>query len=320
MIKVAINGAGRIGRSLYRLSLLEENIAVTEINDLIEPEQLFYLMKYDSVHGELKDLEFDGKNLVYKSKKTKLNNYSSNKDFNPICDVLIDSTGVFNRYKDNLHHIENGVKKVIVSSMTEQDIKPVILGVNEKNIDERIISAGSCTTIALAIATKILDDAFGIEKLTVTSVHSYNSNQNLLDSKTNLSIRLSRSSTVNMIPVKTGAGENLEKIYPKLQGKVKGSGMRVPTPDVSLLDTVYQLKKESSKSQIIEAFRKSDLKENMELRDGKSVSSDLVGNRFALSVDFDSILVSNNLAKIILWHDNEHGYASYLINLIKRVS
>lgn len=319
-IRLAINGLGRIGRALFKLVLETEDIFVTEVNDITPSEQLYYLLKYDSVHGEFKDLSLDGKNLLYKTKKIKVSNYKDNKNFKPDADLLVDATGVFNRFRDNIHHIENGIKKVIVSSMTEQDIPPVILGVNEEKINESIISAGSCTTIALAISSKVLDDAFGVEKLTVSSIHSYNSNQNLMDSKTDLSIRLSRSSTLNMIPVQTGAGKNLEKIMPKFEGRVAGQGVRVPLPDVSILDAVYQLSKETSIDEIKRAYIGSNFKDVMEAKEGANVSSDLIGNRFALSVDLDSIMVLNNLAKIILWHDNEYGYASYLITLIRKSS
>ncbi len=321
MIKVAINGVGRIGRALLKLALLEEEIDVTEINDIIESKQLFYLLKYDSVHKEFKDLLLKDNTLIYKDKRVKISNIPNNKNFTPDCEILIDSTGIFDSYNDNVHHIENGIKKVIVSSMAKVDIKPVILGVNEENINESIISAASCTTIALAICSKILDEAFGIKRETVTSVHSYNANQNLLDSKTNLSLRLSRSSTVNIIPVKTGAGTNLEEIVPKFKGKVAGSGLRVPTPDVSLLDTVFEFEKNVTKDEIKEVFRNcTDFEKIMEVSDEKRVSTDLIGNLYALSIDLDSILVLNNLAKIIIWHDNEYGYASYLLNLIKKVS
>ncbi len=319
-IKIAINGAGRIGRAIAKIALSNNNFHLTQINDLANPSELLTLLRYDSTQEGLEELQLIDNLLFYKDKKVVLTSYSDNRDLELDCDILIEATGKYNNSQDNLHHIQNGVKKVVFTSIPTDDTQVAAFSLNESALHEPIVSAGSCTTTPLAFILDIVRDFFEIERGSVTSIHSYNADQNLLDAKHTKDLRLTRSSIQNIIPIKTGAAKNLHKII-DLDFKIEGRGMRVPTPDVSVLDIVLQLKKGITITEIQQVLYKEIPKRYGNIlgtTNEKLVSNDFLGSKYAGVVDLDSTYVSNNLVKIIVWHDNEYGYANYLLNLIRK--
>ncbi|WP_223650536.1 type I glyceraldehyde-3-phosphate dehydrogenase [Hymenobacter psoromatis] len=327
-IKVAINGFGRIGRLTFKSLLERENVEIVAINDLTDNKTLAHLLKYDSVHGRFNgtvsyddnSLTVNGQRIVALAERDpKLLPW---KDMG--VDIVLESTGRFVDEAGAGQHITAGAKKVVISAPATGNIPTVVLGVNDDTLtgDETIISNASCTTNCLAPMAKVLDDAFGIEKGYITTVHAYTSDQNLQDAP-HKDLRRARAAALNIIPTSTGAAKAVGLVLPQLKGKLDGIAMRVPVPDGSTTDLTVILKKEASKEEINAAMKKAAeegaLKGILEYSTDPLVSTDIVGNPH--SCIFDSQLTSNNgtMAKVVGWYDNEFGYSTRTADLIQKL-
>lgn len=328
-IKVAINGFGRIGRNLFRLLLNHPNIEIVAINDIADTKTMSHLLKYDSIHGVLPhDVSFDEQNLIISNQKFA---FYHEKDISNLpwktlhIDVVIEATGKFKTYELAQQHILAGAKKVILSAPPEDEvIKTVVLGVNEHILDgsEGIISNASCTTNNAAPMLKIIDELCGIEQAYITTVHSYTTDQSLHD-QPHKDLRRARGAAQSIVPTTTGAAKALTKIFPNLEGKIGGCGIRVPVPDGSLTDITCHVKNEVSIETINAAFKKAtttSLKGIMAYTEDPIVSVDIIGNTHSCVFDSQLTSVIDNLVKIVGWYDNEIGYSSRLIDLIIFIS
>ena len=327
-IKVAINGFGRIGRISFRVMLERENIEVVAINDLTDSKTLAHLLKYDSVHGIIKaEIEAGEKTIIINGKKITV---FSEKDPANLpwkelgIDVVIESTGFFLDKESAGKHIAAGAKKVIISAPSNtNDIKTVVLGVNENNLsnNDLIISNASCTTNCAAPMIKVLDENFGFEEGFISTVHAYTGDQRLHDSP-HKDLRRARAAALSIIPTSTGAAKAITKIFPHLNGKLGGCGMRVPVPDGSLTDITCLLTKPASVAEINAAFKLASqisLKGILEYTEDPIVSIDIVGNSHSCILDAEFTSVVGNLVKIIGWYDNEYGYSCRLADLVQKI-
>ncbi len=328
MIRVAINGFGRIGRMVFRAGFGDEEIEFVAINDLTDSKNLAYLLKYDSVHGMFNhDINYKEDALIIDGKEIKV---LSERDPEKLpwkeldIDVVIESTGVF-RTKDLIEkHLIAGAKKVILSAPPKSEgIKTIVIGVNDDTItsDDNIISNASCTTNSLAPIVKILHDNIGIEKGFMTTVHSYTADQRLVDAP-HKDFRRGRSAAVNIVPTTTGAAIAVTKVIPELEGKLDGLAFRVPSPDGSVTDFVAVLKRETSKDELKELFERyanGSMKGILQISYEPIVSSDIINNPHSSIIDFISTMVNGNLVKIVAWYDNEFGYSCRMIDLVKLV-
>ena len=329
-IRVAINGFGRIGRITLRQLLRYPDICVVAINDLADTATLAHLFKYDSVHGQYKgSVKVSNGFMIVKGQKIRIfsSELPGGVDWGALAiDVVIESTGKFVDKTNALKHIEAGARKVIISAPAKaesDDIKYIVLGINEHIIspEDRIISNASCTTNCVAPMIKVLDDIWGIAEGFITTVHSYTRDQNLIDAP-HTDWRRGRAAAYSIIPTTTGAAKAATKIFPHLEHKLGGAGIRVPVPDGSLTDLTCTLRKSASIKAINAAFRKAakgDLKGILEYTEDPIVSIDIIGNTH--SAIFDAGLTAvlgdeNKLVKIVAWYDNEYGYASRLAELV----
>lgn len=328
-IKVAINGFGRIGRNLFRLLLNHPNIEIVAINDIADTKTMSHLVKYDSIHGVLShDVSFDEQNLLISNQKFAFYHEKniSNLPWKTLdIDIVIEATGKFKTYELAQQHILAGAKKVILSAPPEDEvIKTVVLGVNEHIVDgsETIISNASCTTNNAAPMLKIIDELCGIEQAYITTVHSYTTDQSLHD-QPHKDLRRARGAAQSIVPTTTGAAKALTKIFPNLEGKIGGCGIRVPVPDGSLTDITCHVKNEVSIETINAAFKKASitsLKGIIAYTEDPIVSVDIIGNTHSCVFDAQLTSVIDNLVKIVGWYDNEIGYSSRLIDLIIFIS
>lgn len=323
--RIAINGFGRIGRNLFRLLLNHPEIEVVAINDIADTKTMAHLIKYDSIHGVLpqaviadeKGFTIDGKHFLFFHEKSiaKLNWSPLNIDF------VIESTGKYKTYEDLNEHIIAGAKKVILSAPSEVDtIKTVVLGVNEHILDgtEKIISNASCTTNNAAPMIKIIDELCGIEQAYITTIHSFTTDQSLHD-QPHKDLRRARGASQSIVPTTTGAAKALTKIFPILEGKIGGCGIRVPVPDGSLTDITVNVKTAVSIEEINEAFKlasQNELKGILDYTEDPIVSVDIIGNRNSCLFDAQLTSVIDKMVKVVGWYDNEIGYSSRLIDLI----
>jgi glyceraldehyde 3-phosphate dehydrogenase len=329
-IRVAINGFGRIGRITLRQLLRYPDISVVAINDLADTATLAHLFKYDSVHGQFKgSVKVTNGFMIVKGQKIRIfsSELPGGVDWGALdIDVVIESTGKFVDKANARKHIEAGARKVIISAPARadaEDIKYVVLGINEHIItpNDRIISNASCTTNCVAPMIKVLDDIWGIEEGFITTVHSYTRDQNLIDAP-HADWRRGRAAAYSIIPTTTGAAKAATRIFPHLEHKLGGAGIRVPVPDGSLTDLTCTLRKSASIKAINTAFRKAAqgyLKGILEYTEDPIVSIDIIGNTH--SAIFDAGLTAvlgdeNKLVKIVAWYDNEYGYASRLAELV----
>ena len=330
--QIAINGFGRIGRNLFRLLLNHPSIEVVAINDIADNKTMAHLIKYDSIHGILPyDVSFDDQSIIVDGKpylffhEREITNLKwSNIDF------VIESTGKYNTFGDINKHILAGAKKVILSapyevsdlSVSEQaeQIKTVVLGVNENILDgsEKIVSNASCTTNNAAPMIKVINELCGIEQAYITTVHSYTTDQSLHD-QPHKDLRRARGASQSIVPTTTGAAKALTKIFPEMEGKIGGSGIRVPVPDGSLTDITCYVKKEVSIAEINAAFKKasqSSLKGILDYTEDPIVSVDIIGNKNSCLFDAQLTSVIGKMVKVVGWYDNEIGYSSRIIDLI----
>lgn len=327
--KIAINGFGRIGRNLFRLLLNHPHIEVIAINDIADNKTMSHLTKYDSIHGVLPfDVSFDENSIIVNGKSYLFFHEKniSNLDWktNNI-DIVIESTGKYKTFNEINAHILAGAKKVILSAPSEVDtIKTVVLGVNETILDgsETIISNASCTTNNAAPMMKIINELCGIEQAYITTVHSYTTDQSLHD-QPHKDLRRARGASQSIVPTTTGAAKALTKIFPELEGKIGGCGIRVPVPDGSLTDITVNVKKEVSIQEINNAFKiasQTNLKGILDYTEDPIVSVDIIGNPNSCVFDAQLTSVIDKMVKVVGWYDNEIGYSSRIIDLIMLIS
>jgi glyceraldehyde 3-phosphate dehydrogenase len=326
-ITVGINGFGRIGRNFFRLLLNHPSIEVVIVNDLADTKTLCHLLKYDSIHGVLKEEISHSKNEITVGGKSV--KFSSEKNIEDIrwgkVDVVVESTGKFKSRKQLENHLKNGAGKVILSvPPQDDDIKTVVLGVNDSIIkpEDNIISNASCTTNNAAPMLKIINELCGIEQAYITTVHSYTTDQSLHD-QPHRDLRRARAAGQSIVPTTTGAAKALTKIFPNLADAIGGCGIRVPVPDGSLTDITVNVTKEVSIQEINDAFKKASensLKGILEYTEDPIVSIDIVGNTHSCIFDAGMTSVIGKMVKIIGWYDNEIGYSSRIIDLIDRIS
>jgi len=325
-IKIGINGLGRIGRMVIR-SIIEKNnkkIEIKHINNRTDLKNAIQLLKYDSVHGKFNaDIKFKEKYLFINNKKisysreTELNNINWKKNN---VDIVLECTGKYNSREKSFQHIKNGAKKVIVSAPCKNADKTIVYGVNHKSINKNdlVISAASCTTNCLAPVAYVLNKKFKIKKGFMTTIHSYTTDQRLLDNS-HKDPRRARSAAQSIVPTSTGASKALAEIIPDLKGKIEGVAMRIPTPNVSLVDLVFNSKKDLSINQINNSFKnasKKDLKNILEVTEEELVSIDFNHNSNSAIVDLSlTNVVGKKMGKVSAWYDNEWGFASRMGDL-----
>lgn len=329
-LKIAINGFGRIGRTFFRAAL-ENGLEIVAINDLQTPEQLAYLLKYDSSYGNYpgevvvrgEGIEVDGKLIPITNIKEpeKLPWSSLGVDF------VIESTGAFTTKADAQLHIKAGAGNVVITAPAKGDdkVKTIVHGVNHQDFDkdkDQVISFASCTTNCLAPVVKVLEENFGIKKSFATTIHSYTSTQALQDSSSNKDYRRGRAAAVNIVPTSTGANKATELVYPKIEGRLGAMAVRVPTLTVSLIDLVASLKRETNAeevNQIFEATAKSkDFQQAISVTREPLVSSDLKAAPNGAVVDLPlTQVIGGDLVKIIAWYDNEMGYSIRMVKFLK---
>lgn len=325
--KIAINGFGRIGRNLFRLLLNHPTIEVVAINDIADNRTMAHLAKYDSIHGVLPhEVSFDENHIIVDGKKFLFYHEKeiSNLNWSNI-DIVVESTGRFKTFEDLYKHITAGAKKVILSAPSEvPEIKTIVLGVNENILDgtEKIVSNASCTTNNAAPMIKVINELCGIEQAYITTVHSYTTDQSLHD-QPHKDLRRARGASQSIVPTTTGAAKALTKIFPEMEGKIGGSGIRVPVPDGSLTDITCYVKKEVTIEEINKAFKnasQNELKGILAYTEDPIVSVDIIGNRNSCLFDSQLTSVLDKMVKIVGWYDNEIGYSSRLIDLILFIS
>jgi len=325
-IKVGINGFGRIGRNVFRASLNDQNIEVVAVNDLTSPKTLAHLLKYDSILGNLHNQISAGTDSITVDNKT----FKVFAERDPAklpwdavgAQVVLESTGHFTDANDAKKHVRGPVKKVIISAPAKNEDVTLVLGVNEQVYDpakHHIISNASCTTNCLAPIVKVVNDNFKILFGTMTTIHSYTNDQVILDFP-HKDLRRARAAALNMIPTSTGAAKALKLVIPDMAGKLDGFAMRVPTPNVSVVDLVAQVEKKTSKEEVNAALKKAaqegPLKGYLGYEENELVSSDFRGDSRSSIVDAPMTLVVGTLVKVISWYDNEWGYSCRVRDLI----
>lgn len=327
-IRVAINGFGRIGRVFFRNAFLHPEIEIIAINDITDTKTLAHLLKYDSVHRKINaEVGHDENHLMVNEKKIQVLSSKDPaglpwKDLN--IDIVIESTGLFLDKVSAQKHLDAGAKKIILSAPAkDDDIKTVVIGVNDEilNDSDTIVSNASCTTNCSAPMLKVLKQ-WGIEEAYVTTVHSYTGDQRIHDAP-HKDLRRARAAAMSIIPTSTGAAKALGKIFPDLEEKLGGCGMRVPVPDGSLTDITCVLSKYPTVEEINSAYKKAaetDLKGILEYTEDPLVSVDIIGNPHSVVFDADFTSVVGNLVKIIGWYDNEYGYSNRLVDLVLKMS
>ncbi len=325
-IKVAINGFGRIGRNVLRAGINNPNIEFVATNDLTDPKTLAHLLKYDSVLGPFQgEVKVEGDSIIANGKKIKV---FAEKDPSLIdwpsvgAEVVIESTGRFTKAEDAKKHLRGSVKKVIISAPATGEDITIVLGVNNGAYDaskHNIVSNASCTTNCLGPVAKVLHETFGIEKGSMTTIHSYTNDQPTLDFP-HKDLRRARAAAINMIPTSTGAAKAIGLVLPELNGKLDGYSMRVPTPDVSVVDFVAELKKNATSEEVnaaLKAAAEGPLKGILAYTEDPVVSSDMLNNPNSSIVDAQlTKVLGGNLVKVVAWYDNEWGYSNRVVDLV----
>lgn len=326
MKKIAINGFGRIGRNAFKIALKRDDVEVVAINDLVSPDALAHLLKYDSTYGTFAgDVGYDDQNIIVDGRKYRV--YSETDPHNLPwrelgIDVVIESTGRFVVPDKARAHLDAGAKKVVISAPAKgEGATTIVLGVNDGELENAsdIVSNASCTTNCIAPVMSVLENNFGVEKAMMTTVHSYTSDQRLLDAP-HRDPRRMRSAAQNIIPTTTGASIACTKTIPSLKDKFGGLSLRVPTPVASISDITAVLKRNVTKEEINDVFRKAAQEDYyrgiLDATDEKLVSSDYIGNPCSSIVDLSlTDVVAGNLVKVVSWYDNEWGYSNRLVEL-----
>jgi glyceraldehyde 3-phosphate dehydrogenase len=328
MVKVGINGFGRIGRLVLKAGINDKNIEFVAINDLTDAKTLAYLLKYDSVHGKFEGtvkasegyLEVNGKKIKIIAEKD-----PSKLPWGQLgVEIVVESTGRFTEVEKAKMHITAGAKKVIISAPSKGDAPSVVMGVNTgsaKNVT--VIDNASCTTNCLAPVIHVLEREFGIEKGMMTTIHAYTNDQVILDFP-HRDLRRARAAAMNIIPTTTGAAKAMGKVIPATKGKLDGMSIRVPVPDGSLVDLVALLKKDVTVADVNAAMKRyseGELKGILEYTEDPIVSSDVVGNKASSIFDASAtMVVAGNMVKVLAWYDNEWGYSNRVVDLIKAMA
>jgi glyceraldehyde 3-phosphate dehydrogenase len=322
-VKVAINGLGRIGRCVARIIASRNDVELVAVNASGSEEMIQYNLKYDTVHGPKFDVKVeDGYIFIGKDKAKLLSERDPAKlDFASFgADVVLECTGAFLTQESCQAYVDNGVKKVVMSAPAKDDTPTFVIGANENTYaGQAIVSNASCTTNGLAPVARVLDEAFGIEKGLMTTIHSYTSSQPILDGKDKKDPRKGRAGATNLTPSSTGAAKAIGLVMPHLKGKLNGQAIRVPTPNVSLVDLTVTLKKDVTKEEIIAAFKASalgNLKGILGIDEEYRVSSDFNGETLSTVVPLDTIqVIEGNMVKVLSWYDNEWGYSTRLVEM-----
>lgn len=331
MTKVAINGFGRIGRLVFRGLLDRKDLDIVAINNPSGPETAAYLLKYDTVHGRLdKKVEVDGDVLVVDGKHIQVlhDRDPENLDWSAYgVEIVIESTGKLKDRASAGKHIRGTVKKVIITAPGKDEDATIVMGVNESIYNpakDEIISNASCTTNCLAPVCKVLDEKFGIKRGLMTTIHSYTNDQAILEKAHKKDARRGRAAAENMIPTSTGAAKAIGIVIPELKGKLNGLAVRVPTPDVSLVDLTVELNKTVTKEDVNEALKaasEGELKGILAYTDEELVSSDFKTTNVSSTIDSKlTMVMDNNMVKVIAWYDNEWGYSMRIIDLVAFVA
>ena len=324
-VKVGINGFGRIGRNVFRAALNNPNVEIVAVNDLTDANMLAHLLKYDSVHGKIDaEVSVDGNNLIVDGKTIQV---SAERDPAKLTwgaqgvDIVVESTGFFTDREGAAKHLEAGAKKVIISAPASNEDITIVMGVNEDKYDaasHHVISNASCTTNCLAPFAKVLNEKFGINRGMMTTIHSYTNDQQILDLP-HKDYRRARAAAENMIPTTTGAAKAVALVLPELKGKLNGGAVRVPTPNVSLVDLVAELGKEVTVDEVNAALQEAaegDLKGILGYSEEPLVSGDYNGNNNSSTIDaLSTMVMEGNMVKVISWYDNETGYSNRVVDL-----
>jgi glyceraldehyde 3-phosphate dehydrogenase len=323
-LKVAINGFGRIGRMVFRAGLSNNNIEFVAINDLTDPSTLAHLLKYDSVHGVLDaDISNTDHSIIVNGKEIEIDTQREPANLpwgNIGVETVFECTGLFRERAKAAGHIEAGASKVIISAPAKEPDITIVMGVNDQEYDPKkhhVVSNASCTTNCLAPVCKVLLDNFGIEKGLMTTTHSYTGDQRLLDFP-HSDMRRARSAALSMIPTTTGAAKAVSLVLPQLEGKLNGMAIRVPTPNVSVVDLVVQLSKPASVKEINSALKQAaenELKGILAFSEDLLVSIDFNGASVSSTVDGPSTMVVGDMIKVLSWYDNEFGYSNRMVDL-----
>lgn len=324
-LKLAINGFGRIGRVVFREALQRDGVEVVAINDLTDAAMLAHLLKYDSIHGVFDaDISSEGEYLIVNGKQVRV---YAEKDPSVLpwkdleIDIVVESTGIFRDEKTAGKHIEAGAKKVIVSSPGKGSMPTFVMGVNHESYNadsDNVVSNASCTTNSLAPVAKVLHESFGIKRGMMTTIHSYTNDQRILDLP-HEDYRRARAAAESMIPTSTGAAAAVSLVLPELKGKLDGMAVRVPTPNVSLVDLVVELEKDVTTEEVNSALKTAsdnELKGYLEYNELPLVSRDYNGNAASSTVDgLSTMVLEKNMVKVLSWYDNETGYSTRCIDL-----
>ena len=329
-IKVGINGFGRIGRQLLRISLSSKDVDVVAVNDIADVKTCAHLLKYDSVFGVLEqDVRNSDNEIVVNGKKIRFFSEKSPKNIDwPSCkcQIVVESTGIFTSQEQASSHLRGSVKKVIITAPPSGKIDfTTVMGVNDELYDPKqhdVISNASCTTNCLAIVVKVLMENFGLSSGHMTTIHSYTNDQRIIDSP-HKDIRRTRAGALSMIPTTTGATKAIEEIFPELKGNLSAISIRVPTPNVSMLDFVANLRDKVSIKDINSAFEsasKNLLKDYLDIAPDGVVSIDLLKNKHSAVFDpFGTSVIGGDFIKLIAWYDNEYGYSSRVLDLVTKI-
>ena len=329
-IKIGINGFGRIGRNLLRISLLSDKIDVVAINDIADLKTCAHLLKYDSVFGVLENnVSHDSDGITIDGKRTRIFSERNPSDINwsdEGCQIVVESTGIFTSKELASQHLGGNVKKVIISAPGKGDIDfTTVMGANDDlydNNEHHIVSNASCTTNCLAMIVKVLRDNFGLQSGHMTTIHSYTNDQRIIDSP-HSDLRRARAGGLSMIPTSTGATKAIEEIFPDLKGNLSAISVRVPTPNVSMVDFVARIKDKASSEVINSAFieaSKSTLHGYLDIAHEGAVSVDLLKNKHSAVFDpFGTSVIGDNFIKVIAWYDNEYGYSSRVLDLAIKI-
>jgi glyceraldehyde 3-phosphate dehydrogenase len=329
-VKVGINGFGRIGRNVFRAALKNPNIEVVAVNDLTDANMLAHLLQYDSVHGKLDaEVKVDGNNLIVNGKTIKV---LAERDPAQLgwgdlgVEVVVESTGRFTKREDAAKHLEAGAKKVIISAPATNEDITIVMGVNHDKYDpanHHVISNASCTTNCLAPFAKVLHEKFGIVRGMMTTVHAYTNDQQILDLP-HKDYRRARAAAESIIPTTTGAAKAVALVLPELKGKLNGMAMRVPVPNVSIVDLVAELEKEVTVEEVnaaLKAAAEGELKGILAYSEEPLVSKDYNGNPASSTIDaLSTMVMEGKMVKVVSWYDNETGYSHRVVDLIDYIA
>lgn len=324
-VKIGINGFGRIGRNVFRAALKNPEIEVVAVNDLTDAKTLAHLLKYDSVHGTLDaEVSVNGNNIVVDGKEivVKAERDPANLGWGELgVDIVVESTGRFTKREDAAKHLEAGAKKVIISAPATNEDITIVMGVNEDKYDpanHHVISNASCTTNCLAPFAKVLHEKFGIIRGMMTTVHSYTNDQQILDLP-HKDLRRARAAAESIIPTSTGAAKAVALVLPELKGKLNGMAMRVPTPNVSVVDLVAELEKEVTVEEVnaaLKAAAEGELKGILAYSEEPLVSRDYNGSTASSTIDaLSTMVMEGRMVKVLSWYDNETGYSHRVVDL-----